>query len=116
MGSGTTRCQGHKVGTSLVSSRTEGRVVWLTHGEQSTVPDVVSSVDEVAMKRSSDFTGSDIARFKKRSDFKVTVWSVAFKSYFRSLTGFLRQSQSLLEFSVFCSLRQVHHLCIFLCQ
>lgn len=115
MGSGTTRCQGHKVGTSLVSSRTEGRVVWLTHGEQSTVPDVVSSVDEVAMKRSSDFTGSDIARFK-RSDFKVTVWSVAFKSYFRSLTGFLRQSQSLLEFSVFSSLRQVHHLCIFLCQ
>ena len=79
MGSGTTRCQGHKVGTSLVSSRTGGRLVWLTHVGQNTLPDVVNSVDAVAMKRSLDFTGNEVARFKKRSDFKVTVWSVAFK-------------------------------------
>ena len=39
--------------------------MWLTHGEKSTVSDVVSVVEEVATQRSLEFTGSEVARFKK---------------------------------------------------
>lgn len=67
---------GHKAGTSL-SSRLGGRLVRWMHGEQNTVPGLVSVVDKVAMKRSLNFAGSEVARFKKRSDFKV--WSMDFK-------------------------------------
>ena len=35
------------------------------HGEKSPVSDVVSVVEEVAMQRSLEFIGSEVARFKK---------------------------------------------------
>ena len=40
-------------------------LVWLMHGEKSTVSDVVSVVEEVATQRSWEFTGSEVARLKK---------------------------------------------------
>lgn len=59
------QCQGHKVGTSLASPGQGESLVWLMHGEKSTVSDVVSVVKEVAMQRSLEFIGSEVARFKK---------------------------------------------------